>query len=182
MTDVKRRTFVWHFDSPLEAIWPVLADTARFNEAANLPKHHIDEIAQADGSVRYMARAQKGPFKLEWEDKPVNWVINRWFRHCRYFQSGPLKFLCANLEFFPEDGGCRGEYTIEAEASFLSRQPARPPDPLDPFLSRHREQLRPPRRQRAGVRGRPRRAGIRGQTPDPGRGRHRAGAPPGLAD
>ena len=119
MTDVKRRTFVWNFDSPVEAIWPVLADTARFNEAAKVPKHHIDEIAQADGSVRYMARAQKGPFKLEWEDKPVNWVANRWFRHCRYFQSGPLKFLCASLEFFPDDGGCRGEYTIETEAANL---------------------------------------------------------------
>ena len=119
MTDVKRRTFVWHFDSPVEAIWPVLADTARFNEAANVPKHDIEEIAQADGSVRYMARAQKGPFKLEWEDKPVNWVANRWFRHCRYFQSGPLKFLCATLEFFPDDGGCRGEYTIETEAANL---------------------------------------------------------------
>ena len=152
MTDVKRRTFVWHFDSPLEAIWPVLADTARFNEAANLPKHHIDEIAQADGSVRYMARAQKGPFKLEWEDKPVNWVINRWFRHCRYFQSGPLKFLCANLEFFPEDGGCRGEYTIEAEAANLPGRlilwtrffPAIESSSFPPSraaLSRHREQL-----------------------------------------
>ena len=119
MTDVKRRTFVWHFDSPVEAIWPVLADTARFNEAANVPKHHIDEIAQADGSVRYMAHARKGPFKLEWEDKPVNWVVNRWFRHCRYFQSGPLKFLCATLEFFPDNGGCRGEYTIETEAANL---------------------------------------------------------------
>ena len=119
MTDVKRRIFVWHFDSPVEAIWPVLADTARFNEAANVPKHDIDEIAQADGSVRYMARARKGPFKLEWEDKPVNWVVNRWFRHCRYFQSGPLKYLCATLEFFPDDAGCRGEYTIETESANL---------------------------------------------------------------
>ena len=77
MTDVKRRIFVWHFDSPVEAIWPVLADTARFNEAANVPKHDIDEIAQADGSVRYMARARKGPFKLEWEDNS-RLTGNRW--------------------------------------------------------------------------------------------------------
>ena len=78
MTDVKRRIFVWHFDSPVEAIWPVLADTARFNEAANVPKHDIDEIAQADGSVRYMARARKGPFKLEGTSKnsPFSGVVD----------------------------------------------------------------------------------------------------------
>jgi class 3 adenylate cyclase len=33
---VQRRTCTWHFDSPAEKIWPVLADSARFNEAARL--------------------------------------------------------------------------------------------------------------------------------------------------
>ena len=32
----KTRTWIWHFDSPLELIWPVLSDTARFDEAAAL--------------------------------------------------------------------------------------------------------------------------------------------------
>ncbi len=36
MGHVKSRTWTWHFDSPAEKIWPVLADTARFNEAARL--------------------------------------------------------------------------------------------------------------------------------------------------
>ena len=117
MAGVKRRTFVWHFDSPIEKIWPVMADTARFNEAANLPKHDIEEIPQPDGSVQYIARARVGPFTLVWDDKPVNWIANRWFRHCRYFRNGPLKYLCATLAFFPEDGGCRGEYTIDVEAA-----------------------------------------------------------------
>ena len=30
------RTWTWHFDSPAEMIWPVLANTARFNAAARL--------------------------------------------------------------------------------------------------------------------------------------------------
>lgn len=119
MADVKRRTFVWQFDSPVEDIWPVLSDTARFNEAAELPKHDIEEIAQADGSVRYVARAKMGLLNLVWDDHPVNWVAGRWFRHCRHFRNGPLKFLCATLELTPEDGGCRGAYTLEAEAANL---------------------------------------------------------------
>ena len=36
MGNVKSRTRSWHFDSPAEKIWPVPADTARFNEAARL--------------------------------------------------------------------------------------------------------------------------------------------------
>ena len=77
------RTFVRRFQVPPEAIWPILSDTARFNEAAKLPKHTIEEIPQDDGSVQYIGRAKIGPFSIVWDDRPVNWVANRWFRHCR---------------------------------------------------------------------------------------------------
>jgi len=110
-------TFVWHFDCAPSDIWPALADTARFNEAAKLPKHEIEETPQRDGSVLYIGRAQKGPFKLEWKELPVNWVMNRWFQHCREFHRGPLAHLCATLRFFPEAQGCRGEYTIDVSAA-----------------------------------------------------------------
>ena len=119
MSGKQHRKFIWHFDSPVEDIWPIMADTARFNEAANLPKHEIEEIPQPDGSVQYIGSAKVGPLTLVWEDHPVNWIENRWFRHCRTFRTGPLKMMCATLEFFPEENGCRGEYTLEAEAATL---------------------------------------------------------------
>ena len=80
------RTFVWRFDQPPEALWPALANTARWNEAAGLPKHRIAEIEQPDGSVRFFAKAHKGPFNLAWEEIPVEWVDGQWFRHERIFQ------------------------------------------------------------------------------------------------
>ncbi len=110
----RTKTWIWHFDSPLEAIWPVLSDTARFNEAAALPRHRIIETPRDDGSVEYLARARIGPFRLEWEEKPVNWVDRQWFEHCREFRNGPLAYLCATLRMFPEPGGCRCEYTVDA--------------------------------------------------------------------
>ena len=119
MGKVQSRNWTWHFDSPADKIWPVLADTARFNEAAELPDHQVEEIPQADGSVLYIGRAHVGPFRLEWRDRPANWITNRWFRHCREFRTGPLKSLCATFELFPQDGGCRGEYTLEAEPANL---------------------------------------------------------------
>ena len=111
------RTHTWteHFDSPPEAIWPVMADTARYNEAAGLPKHDIEEIPRPDGSVRYIGRARMGPFALEWDDGPANWVDGQWFRHHRVFRRGPLKFLCATFRLQGEGEGSRGDYTLEAE-------------------------------------------------------------------
>ncbi len=111
------RTFVRHFSVPPEAIWPILSDTARFNEAAKLPKHTIEEIPRDDGSVLYIGRAKIGPFSLIWDDNPVNWVANRWFRHCRDMRTGPLRYLCAKLTLVRESEGCRAEYTVEAAAA-----------------------------------------------------------------
>ena len=110
------RTWIWRFDGHApEAIWASLGDTARFNEAAALPKHEIEEIAQPDGSVRYFGRCRVGPFKLAWREQPVNWVHAQWFEHCRYFSNGPLKSLCAELRLAPTEAGCEGRYRITAE-------------------------------------------------------------------
>jgi class 3 adenylate cyclase len=113
------RTFIWRFDAAPAEIWPHLADTARFNEAAGLPKQEIDEQPQPDGSVHYFARAKKGPFALEWQEKPVNWVAGKWFEHCRDFHKGPLKTLCASFTLKPRGTGSEGHYTITAEAANL---------------------------------------------------------------
>ena len=113
------RAFVWHFDVPPEKLWPSLADTARFNEAAGLPKHDIEEIPQDDGSVVYLGHVRLGPFDIAWRDWPVNWVTGQWFEHRRDFTRGPLKKLDALLRFVPEGEGCRCEYHLEAEAANL---------------------------------------------------------------
>lgn len=114
------RTFEWRFDRPPEAIWPALSDTARFNEAAGLPKHQIEEVGQADGSVRFFAKARKGVFDLAWEEIPVEWVDGQWFRHLRVFSKGPLRTLCATLRLEPDgQGGSLGHYTIDASAANL---------------------------------------------------------------
>jgi class 3 adenylate cyclase len=111
------RSWVWHIDRPASDIWSVLGDTARVNEASKLPRQQIEETPQPDGSVLYIARAQKGPVKLEWREKPVNWVTDQWFEHCRYFTKGPLGHLCATLALTPEGKGCHVDYKVEASAA-----------------------------------------------------------------
>ncbi len=119
MAKSQSRTWVWEFDSPPEKIWPLLADTARFNEAAELPKQEIEERPREDGSVLYLARARQGPFALEWREKPVNWVANHWFEHCRDFHKGPLASICATFTLHAEGTGSRGEYRLEAAPANL---------------------------------------------------------------
>ncbi len=120
MVRLYTRTIEWRFDRPPEVIWPALADTARFNEAAGLPKHGIEQVGQPDGSVRFFARARKGPFELAWEEIPVEWVDAQWFRHLRIFSKGPIRTLSATLRLEPDGrGGTLGRYTIDATAANL---------------------------------------------------------------
>ncbi|MDJ0947891.1 MAG: adenylate/guanylate cyclase domain-containing protein [Alphaproteobacteria bacterium] len=109
------RQWVWTFDAPPATVWSVLADTARFNEAAGFPKHLIEETPDGDGFVSYCARAKVGPMTLEWDEIPVQWVANRYFLHCREFRNGPLVRMCARLELAPAEGGSRVDYALEAE-------------------------------------------------------------------
>jgi class 3 adenylate cyclase len=119
---VQSQTWEWTFDQPVAAMWPLLADTARFNEAASLPRHQITEIPQPDGSVHYFAAAKIGPFNIEWQDKPVNWVTGQWFEHTRWFKNGPLKSLTAELRLEPNGAGTKARYTMALEpANLLGR-------------------------------------------------------------
>lgn len=115
----KSASWTWHFDRPPADIWPLLADTARVNEAAKLPKHAITEIPQPDGSIKFFGRVKMGPFDLKWREKPVNWVAEQWFEHCRYFDSGPLKSLCAQFSLEPSGEGAVGHYRLSAEPANL---------------------------------------------------------------
>jgi class 3 adenylate cyclase len=109
-----QRVWEWKFASPPAAIWPSLADTARFNEAAALPKHEIIETPRPDGSVDFAGRLRKGPVTICWQERPVNWISEQWFEHCRDFRNGPFRSLCATFELTPDGGGSRGIYKLEA--------------------------------------------------------------------
>ena len=112
-----QRVWEWKFASPPAAIWPSLADTARFNEAAALPKHEIIETPRPDGSVDFVGRLRKGPVTISWQERPVNWISEQWFEHCRDFRNGPFRSLCATFELTPDGGGSRGIYKLEAVPS-----------------------------------------------------------------
>ena len=115
MGAVVTRIWTWKFDVPPARIWPAMADTARFNEAADLPRHRIIEEPQPDGSVVYRGEAKLGSFALSWREHPVDWVRARAFRHARSFARGPFKSLVASLALAPDGTGSLGTYTMAVE-------------------------------------------------------------------
>ncbi|MPZ08835.1 MAG: hypothetical protein GEU89_01320 [Kiloniellaceae bacterium] len=124
MPESRSRRFHWQFAHPPEAIWPLLADTVRFNEAAGLPRYEVLETLQDDGTVLFEGRLKRGPVTLRWREIPVNWVANRWFEHRREFHGGPLKDLTARfaLAATADGRGCAADYTVTATpANLLGR-------------------------------------------------------------
>lgn len=112
MSKVEERRWTWAFEQPPERVWAALADTARFNEAAGLPKHRIEETPQPDGSVIFTGHARMGPFQLSWRDLPVEWIRGRSFCHARRFHSGPFETLTATLTLTPDGAGTRADYDL----------------------------------------------------------------------
>jgi len=115
MQDLRSRSWEWRFDQPPDRVWPVVADTARFNEAAKLPKYQVEDVPGEDGRVLRLARAKVGGFPLEWEERPYEWVQNRSFRQTRLFRKGPLRRFGPVVELSADGGGTVLRYTLRAE-------------------------------------------------------------------
>ncbi|OOK77174.1 polyketide cyclase / dehydrase and lipid transport family protein [Mycobacterium kansasii] len=111
-----RRTWTWTFDLPPDELWPVLADTNRFNEALGLPPYTLEETPLANGTVRRRGQARVAGFLLEWEEKPYEWISGRHFRQSRVFTKGPFRRFGPVFDIEPDgNGGSRVTYALEWE-------------------------------------------------------------------
>jgi class 3 adenylate cyclase len=111
-----RRAWTWTFDLPPDQLWPVLADTNRFNEALGLPPYTLDETPQPNGTVVRRGRGKAAGFALEWEEKPYEWVSGRHFRQSRVFSKGPFRCFGPTFDIEPDgQGGSRVSYALEWE-------------------------------------------------------------------
>ncbi|MGE0658748.1 MAG: adenylate/guanylate cyclase domain-containing protein [Reyranellaceae bacterium] len=116
---VFRREWEWHFDVPPALIWPVLADTARFNEAASGPTYSLEEIARPDGSVERRARGRIAGMDMAWEELPYEWIEGLEFRQTREFTKGPFRKFGPRLRIEPDGAGSKVTYALEAEPATL---------------------------------------------------------------
>ncbi len=111
-----RRTWTWTFDLPPDRLWPVLADTERFNEAMGLPAYTLEPTVQPNGTVVRRGRGKTAGFSLEWEEKPYEWIAGRHFRQSRLFTKGPFRRFGPVFDIEPDDkGGSHVTYALEWE-------------------------------------------------------------------
>jgi len=111
-----RRTWTWTFDLPPEQLWPVLADTDRFNEAVGLPTYTLDATLQPNGTVVRRGQGKAAGFTLEWEEKPYEWIAGRHFRQSRVFTKGPFRRFGPVFDLEPDGkGGSHVTYALEWE-------------------------------------------------------------------
>ena len=116
MAPTTRRTWSWTFDLPPAELWPVLADTNRFNEAMGLPPYALEETPQPNGTVLRRGKGKAAGFTLEWEEKPYEWIHGRHFRQARVFTKGPFRRFGPVFDLEPDgNGGSRVSYALEYE-------------------------------------------------------------------
>jgi class 3 adenylate cyclase len=115
-----RAPWTWTFDLPPEALWPLLADTGRFNEAMGLPPYVLEETPQANGTVLRRGEAKAAGFRLEWEEKPYEWIAGRHFRQARIFTRGPFRRFGPVFDLEPNGhGGSTVSYALDYEPRTL---------------------------------------------------------------
>ena len=120
---VIERVWEWHFAASPKALWPVLADTARFNQAIGLPRYTVSETPLPDGSVRRTGSARRFGRTLAWEEGVPEWVAPRRFAHQRRFHSGPLRLMASEITIDPAadfagEVGSRVRYRLSIEPRF----------------------------------------------------------------
>ena len=94
-------SYVWRWElgaSPLE-LWPLVADTDRFNRDTGLP---MVTDARAPGEVlgpgRHRLRMRLAGVPIEWEESPFEWVVPSRFGGVRRYGRGPLREMTVQLE------------------------------------------------------------------------------------
>jgi class 3 adenylate cyclase len=115
---VVEREWEWHFAVSPEALWPLVADTARIGEAAGFPRYTVTDTPRPDGTVERIGNARRFGMTLTWEEGVPEWIAGRFYRHERRFRSRLVRRLASRLLLDPEAGGTRLRYRTTFEVGW----------------------------------------------------------------
>jgi hypothetical protein len=112
----------WQLQSSPEELWPLVADTNRFNFDAGLP-HVKRESAdgQLENARRRLSLSRLG-VEVAWEEEPFEWVEPKRFGVRRTYSKGPIATLRVQADLEAVDDGTSLTYQIwVSERNFLGR-------------------------------------------------------------
>jgi adenylate cyclase len=106
----------WVFDlkSSPERLWPLIADTNRFNRDTGVPEVEIETGKRLQNARRRLRLSIYG-MPIEWEELPFEWVRPARFGVNRVYSKGPMAQMRVLVELSPKpDGGTRMIYDVWA--------------------------------------------------------------------
>jgi class 3 adenylate cyclase len=111
----------WEFDlkSSPEQLWPLVADTNRFNRDAGVPSVEMVNL-QAGKNARRLLRLSAFGVPVEWEEQPFEWMRPHRFGVVRRYSKGPISELHVRVELTPGSAGrnspgCKLVYEVWAK-------------------------------------------------------------------
>jgi len=114
---IVERIWKWRFAASPEALWPLLADTSRLNEASGLSRYTLTETPLPDGTIERVGAARRFGMTVTWDEGVPEWVWGRFYRHTRRFRNGPIRAATAEIEFHPEsDSGTAVSFRVAIAA------------------------------------------------------------------
>lgn len=104
----------WQFDleSSPEQLWPLVADTNRFNRDTGVPSVEPMDGEREAKNVRRRLRLSTFGIPIEWEEQPFEWVRPHCFGVVRLYARGPISELRVRVELTPRpkvEGESRGD-------------------------------------------------------------------------
>ena len=108
----------WEFDlqSSPEKLWPLVADTNRFNRDTRVPA--VQKLGKDSGSGQRLRLTSLG-IPIEWEEQPFEWVRPQRFGVVRRYTRGPVEELRVRAELEPLNGGTKLVYEVWAKPKNL---------------------------------------------------------------
>src|SRR6266498_1863585 len=101
----------WRLRSTPERLWPLAADTNRFNRDAGIPALEQGEVARGG---RRLLRLSKLGIPVEWEEEPFEWIEPHRFSVVRRYSKGPLAEMRVAVELLGDGDGTLIRYEVWA--------------------------------------------------------------------
>ncbi|HEY0347498.1 MAG TPA: adenylate/guanylate cyclase domain-containing protein [Pyrinomonadaceae bacterium] len=95
----KEFNYRWEFDleSSPEQLWPLVADTNRFNRDTGVPAVQMIQDSKLKNARRHLRLSAFG-IPVEWEEQPFEWVRPHRFGVIRRYSKGPMSELRVRVE------------------------------------------------------------------------------------
>jgi class 3 adenylate cyclase len=122
-----RYRWTWTLRASPDQLWPLVADTDRFDRDAGLPPLQRSDDDGELTNARSIVRLRQFGVPLEYTQEPFEWSRPHGFSVTRSFSKGPLARLRIEAALAErDDGGTDLEYTVEARPRSAVTAPAIP--------------------------------------------------------